>query len=441
MNSLIKSIIQPLLPETIRKVGDKYAVYPKSGGKRLGTHSSKKKAQAQLSAIEISKRKKEQIGEQKEITKVVALYPGRFQPFGPHHKAVYQYLDKQFDDAYILTSNKQGLPRHPLSFKQKKAHMSKMGVSTNKIFVETSPYRPKNLPKKFNSDTTAFVFVVGKKDASRLSGGKYFQDYKKNKNNLTGYEEHGYVLIAPHISVKAGGMEVSGTSMRELLGSPKYKEGRERRFKKMFGYFNKKIFDLMTNQFSKIFEQDFDAKDIVIYTPTHKMKKNKKWFDGKGKEILHDLEEDSGWPLGSGSTIGHGYPSEEDLKKWKKKTNKERSRTDSNKKYHFDPVNEDISLPVEIGDTVLMGRFKNKKVVSIVGNKEAEEFVENKENLYTYEIGFIPAGYEHRPDLISSVYYGTAIHWWMILLFNNITDPFEGLNVGDRILIPILSSR
>jgi hypothetical protein len=86
-------------------------------------------------------------------------------------------------------------------------------------------------------------------------------------------------------------------------------------------------------------------------------------------------------------------------------------------------------------------KFKNKKVVSIVGNKEAEEFVENKENLYTYEIGFIPAGYEHRPDLISSVYYGTAIHWWMILLFNNITDPFEGLNVGDRILIPILSSR
>ncbi len=368
------------------------------------------------------------LGEQKDIKKVIAVYPGRFQPFGPHHKAVYQLLNKKFDDVYILTSNKQGLPRHPLSFKQKKAHMSKMGVSTSKIFVETSPYRPKNLPKKFNSDTTAFVFVVGKKDASRLSGGKYFQDYKKNKSNLAGYEEHGYVLIAPHVSVKAGGMEVSGTSMRELLGSPKYEDDRERRFKKMFGYFNEKIFKLMTNQFSKIFEQDFDAKDVVIYTPTHKMKKNKKWFDGKGKEILHDLEEDSGWPLGTGSTIGHGYPSEEDLKKWKKKTNKARSRTDSNKKYHFDPVNEgkegeiedtirqaflmdkwkltkrqyerlvkdlkkrygntvdkvvktllkyqyiepqgskivwneSIELPVEIGDTVLMGRFKNKKVV------------------------------------------------------------------------------
>jgi hypothetical protein len=86
-------------------------------------------------------------------------------------------------------------------------------------------------------------------------------------------------------------------------------------------------------------------------------------------------------------------------------------------------------------------KFKNKTVKSIVGNKEADEFIENKENLYTFEIGFIPAGYEHRPDLISSVYYGTPIFWWMILLFNNIVDPFEGLNLGDRILVPILSSR
>jgi hypothetical protein len=43
--------------ETIKKVGDKYAVYPKKGGDRLGTHSSKSAAQKQLAAIEISKQK------------------------------------------------------------------------------------------------------------------------------------------------------------------------------------------------------------------------------------------------------------------------------------------------------------------------------------------------------------------------------------------------
>lgn len=43
------------LTEVIRKVGDEYAVYPKKGGKRLGTHSTRKAAEKQLAAIHINK--------------------------------------------------------------------------------------------------------------------------------------------------------------------------------------------------------------------------------------------------------------------------------------------------------------------------------------------------------------------------------------------------
>jgi hypothetical protein len=49
------------ISETIKKVDGKYAVYPKRGGKRLGTHPTKEKAQKQLAAIEISKKMKESI--------------------------------------------------------------------------------------------------------------------------------------------------------------------------------------------------------------------------------------------------------------------------------------------------------------------------------------------------------------------------------------------
>jgi hypothetical protein len=35
---------------------------------------------------------------EQKITKVVGIYGGRFQPFGPHHKKVYEWMKKQFDD-------------------------------------------------------------------------------------------------------------------------------------------------------------------------------------------------------------------------------------------------------------------------------------------------------------------------------------------------------
>ena len=59
MGEGLDSEIDRLLDETIKKVDGKYVVYPKSGGKRLGTHDSEEKAQKQLAAIEISKKMNE----------------------------------------------------------------------------------------------------------------------------------------------------------------------------------------------------------------------------------------------------------------------------------------------------------------------------------------------------------------------------------------------
>ena len=58
------------------------------------------------------------------------------------------------------------------------------------------------------------------------------------------------------------------------------------------------------------------------------------------------------------------------------------------------------------------------------------------ETSFDYEVGYVPAGYEHRPDLISNVFYGTPKNWWLLMLVNSITDPFEGFNENDQILIP-----
>ena len=95
--------------------------------------------------------------------KTIAIYPGRFQPFGPHHKKVFEFLRKKFGDAYIVSSNKSDSSRHPLNFKQKKAHMMKMGIPGNKIVQVKNPYQATELTKKLPEDT-AVVFAFGKKD-------------------------------------------------------------------------------------------------------------------------------------------------------------------------------------------------------------------------------------------------------------------------------------
>ena len=197
-----------------------------------------------------------------KIKKVVGIYGGRFQPFGPHHLKTYKWLKSKVDDAYITTSDIKRPPKHPMNYKEKLRHITKMGVSKNRVIKEKVPLVANKVLKKYDPDTTAVIYIFGQKDAGRLAGGKkksgglsYFQDYKKNKNNLKGYEEHGYFMTAPHQSVRVGGKEVSGTVMRELLGSPKIDDKeRPKLFKKAFGYFDKGIYQMMTNKFRKLFE-------------------------------------------------------------------------------------------------------------------------------------------------------------------------------------------
>ena len=209
------------------------------------------------------------INEQAEVKKIVAIYPGRFQPFGPHHKKVYDALSKRFDEVYITTSAIQQMPRHPLSFQEKRKHMMKMGIPSSRIVQEKSPYVAINAVKKLSKDT-AIVYAVGQKDKQRIPTGKkksggltYFQDFKKNLKNLKGHETHGYIFIAPH--QKVSGIS-SGTEIRNLLGSPKVDEKkREQIFKKTFGYFDKSTYETMTSRFGKLFEfyQQPQVKKII----------------------------------------------------------------------------------------------------------------------------------------------------------------------------------
>jgi len=172
--------------------------------------------------------------EETTIKTIVAIYPGRFQPMGKHHAETYKWLQSKFKDAYVATSDKVSLPKSPFNFAEKKKIVNSYGIS--KVVKVKNPYKAEEILKKYDPETTAAVFVFGKKDAGRLSSGKFFQDWKGNAE--VGYRDGAYILVAPHVSMNVPGYgEMSGTAIRKALGDvdldPKAKK---KVFKGIFGH-------------------------------------------------------------------------------------------------------------------------------------------------------------------------------------------------------------
>lgn len=83
-------------------------------------------------------------------------------------------------------------------------------------------------------------------------------------------------------------------------------------------------------------------------------------------------------------------------------------------------------------------RVRHRAVTTntIVNSRKFDSLLLDLDESFEYEVGYVPAGYAHRPDLISNVFYGSPKNWWLLMLVNSINDPFEGFNENDRILIP-----
>jgi len=83
-------------------------------------------------------------------------------------------------------------------------------------------------------------------------------------------------------------------------------------------------------------------------------------------------------------------------------------------------------------------RHRGVLTTTIVNTPKFDSLIMNLDTAYDYEVGYVPRGYEHRPDLISNVFYGSPKNWWLLMLVNGINDPGEGFMVNQKILIPKL---
>ncbi len=192
--------------------------------------------------------------------KVIAIYPGRFQPMGRHHYATYKALADQFgpENTFIVTSNKMG-PKSPLNFEEKKKIMVAHGVPADKIVMSRNPYQAVELTKNFDPANTAVVFAVGGKDMrdsprfANLDGmtkkgtPAYYKTYRPGEE-LVGLDKHGYIAVAPHVEIDVPGFgEMSGTTLRKAL-----KGASQEDFETIMGFYNQEIYDILQGKLEEI---------------------------------------------------------------------------------------------------------------------------------------------------------------------------------------------
>ena len=157
--------------------------------------------------------------EEGNIKNIVVTYSGRFQPFHMGHYYAYNFLVKLFgkQNIYITTSNKIDINKSPLSFNDKQKFISSIyNISKSNIIEVKNPYSPKELLNKFDENVTVLIVGLGEKDINRLSSGKYYSQYSKNKTLLP-FKEAGYYIKVPQIDIRVGSDKISGTIIRTYL--------------------------------------------------------------------------------------------------------------------------------------------------------------------------------------------------------------------------------
>ena len=199
---------------------------------------------------------------------IIAIYPGRFQPMGKHHKATYDWMASKFGEAnsFIVTSDKVCLPDSPLCFSDKKQIASAMGIPESSIKQERIVYAPMTFDflKDKNVNNNAVVVVIGAKDmeasfdpktgkvekprfvrGKSLDGfkadgsPKYYKSYVEGEP-LEGFDRHGYVAIAPHQEINIDGREMSGSSLRSTIPGASNEE-----FESMLGITDQDTIEMM----------------------------------------------------------------------------------------------------------------------------------------------------------------------------------------------------
>ena len=177
----------------------------------------------------------------------IYVYPGRFQPMGPHHAATYKKIAEEYgaDNVYVATSDKVEFPKSPFNFEEKREIMVRHGIPEDKIIKVKNPYHAMELLQHYNPEDTEVNYFVGEKDMT--------EDPRFGPDNRKGTSKEGYewnIKKSPHISIDIPGIgEMSGTSLRDAL-----RDADESRFEEIMGWFDPGVHDMIVSALNSMQE-------------------------------------------------------------------------------------------------------------------------------------------------------------------------------------------
>lgn len=87
-----------------------------------------------------------------------------------------------------------------------------------------------------------------------------------------------------------------------------------------------------------------------------------------------------------------------------------------------------------IGSTIYSHR--NTNVKSIVGNADADNYIEDFNPTDLGKPAIVPPAHRHRPDLTANLFLSTPKDFWYICLLSTKYDPFEDFETNSRINVP-----
>jgi len=190
------------------------------------------------------------INEDKQ-NKIIAIFPGRFEPPSAAHKKVYDYLGKKFGyyNLFIATSDLHDDLEHPFSFDDKLEIFTKMFNIPSKHIVECKrPYVATEITDNLSSGNTSVVYCIGYKDRDRFKDSKYYQEYKEG-TSLKGYKDQAYYYIVPkeESEIDYLGEPISSSRVRAMFRNGSEKEKKEL-FYFLYSTFDQKIFNLLNDK-------------------------------------------------------------------------------------------------------------------------------------------------------------------------------------------------